>query len=102
MGFFLIIWLKCLLSFRNSFLFFFFHSFVYKTMSSVPAVPVVDNNDRAPSPSHSQDQDVDVPMPNEPYHDDDDEEQQEQEERPAQSEGEEDEQQHDQQPRRAR
>ncbi|EPB89528.1 hypothetical protein HMPREF1544_03612 [Mucor circinelloides 1006PhL] len=70
-------------------------------MSSVPAVPVVDNNDRAPSPSHSQDQDVDVPMPNEPYHDDD-EEQQEQEERPAQSEGEEDEQQHDQQPRRAR
>ncbi|KAF1800114.1 Endonuclease/exonuclease/phosphatase [Mucor lusitanicus] len=53
-------------------------------MSSVPAVPVVDSDGRAPS--HGQDEeDVDVPMPNEPYHDEDD---QAQEERPAQSEGE--------------
>lgn len=65
-------------------------------MSSVPAVPVVDSDDRLPSVNNNEGEDVDIPMPNEPYHDNEDQEQEEQEERPAQSEGEDD------QPHRAR
>jgi hypothetical protein len=64
-------------------------------MSSVPAVPVVEEHEDRRIPTSDDDQDTEITMPNEPYHDQEDEE-----ERPEQSEGEQEEE--DNEPARAR